>query len=255
MTNRYTVHFHGSYLLYAVSLFLACLMVLQSNRVREMQVELRELRQWTSLVCGDIKESSTDISRCGVDIHNGMEFEERGRFQDMGDGDSGALVSPFRRTHTHTHNLLNHLKFPCHPAGSSAFLHLVPLSSHSYDEDDYTLVEWALGLSRLGEGLQVFGEKVNVVTEGTYFIYSQVLYKDTTWTMGHVIKKRLHGIETILMKCIQSMPSNITVAQNTCYTAGVHYLEPGSTLELSIPRKSAGLVLKPHSTFLGMFRI
>lgn len=66
MTNRYTVHFHGSYLLYAVSLFLACLMVLQSNRVREMQVELRELRQWTSLVCGDIKESSTDISRCGV---------------------------------------------------------------------------------------------------------------------------------------------------------------------------------------------
>ncbi|XP_071220558.1 tumor necrosis factor ligand superfamily member 13 isoform X3 [Salvelinus alpinus] len=190
MTNRYTVHFHGTYLLYAVSLFLACLMVLQSNRVREMQIELRELRQWTSLVCGDIKESSTDISRCGVDIHNGMEFEERGRFQDMGDGDSGALQGgvPFFTL------------FLCH---------------HTH----------------------------------------MVLYKDTTWTMGHVIKKRLHGIETILMKCIQSMPSNITVAQNTCYTAGVHYLEPGSTLELSIPRKSAGLVLKPHSTFLGMFRI
>ncbi|CAB1333032.1 unnamed protein product [Coregonus sp. 'balchen'] len=189
MTNRYTVHFYGSYLLYAVSLFLACLMVLQSNRVREIQVELRELRQWTSLVCGDRKESSADSSRCGV------------------------------------------------------------------DEDDYTLVKWALGLSRLGEGLQVSGEKVTVVTEGTYFIYSQVLYKDTTWTMGHVIKKRLRGMETILMKCIQSMPSNITVAQNTCFTAGVHYLEPGSTLELSIPRKSAGLVLKPQSTFLGMFRI
>ncbi|XP_064827780.1 tumor necrosis factor ligand superfamily member 13 isoform X4 [Oncorhynchus masou masou] len=218
MTNRYTVHFHGSYLLYAVSLFLACLMVLQSNRVREMQVELRELRQWTSLVCGDIKESSTDISRCGIsDSHRHTQWNGiRGKREISRHG---------RRRQRRT------------------------------DEDDYTLVEWALGLSRLGEGLQVFGEKVNVVTEGTYFIYSQVLYKDTTWTMGHVIKKRLHGIETILMKCIQSMPSNITVAQNTCYTAGVHYLEPGSTLELSIPRKSAGLVLKPHSTFLGMFRI
>uniref|UniRef100_A0A4W5JKB1 TNF superfamily member 13 n=1 Tax=Hucho hucho TaxID=62062 RepID=A0A4W5JKB1_9TELE len=218
MTNRYTVHVHGSYLLYAVSLFLACLMVLQSNRVREMQVELRELRQWTRLVCGDRKESSTDISRCGIsDSHRHTQWNGiRGKREISRHG---------RRRQRRT------------------------------DEDDYTLVEWALGLSRLGEGLQVFGEKVTVVTEGTYFIYSQVLYKDTTWTMGHVIKKRLHGIETILMKCIQSMPSNITVAQNTCYTAGVHYLEPGSTLELSIPRKSAGLVLKPHSTFLGMFRI
>ncbi|KAK6316820.1 hypothetical protein J4Q44_G00122200 [Coregonus suidteri] len=78
---------------------------------------------------------------------------------------------------------------------------------------------------------------------------------DTTWTMVHVIKKRLHGIETSLMTCIQSMPSNITVAQNTCYTAVVHYLEQGSTLELSIPRKSAGFVLKPHTSFFGMFRI
>ncbi|XP_035617224.1 tumor necrosis factor ligand superfamily member 13 isoform X4 [Oncorhynchus keta] len=210
MTNRYTVHFHGSYLLYAVSLFLACLMVLQSNRVKEMQVELRELRQWTSLVCGNIKESSTDISRCGI-------------------------------SDSHRHTQWNGIR------GKRE------ISRHGRRRQRRT--EWALGLSRLGEGLQVFGEKVTVVTEGTYFIYSQVLYKDTTWTMGHVIKKRLHGIETILMKCIQSMPSNITVAQNTCYTAGVHYLEPGSTLELSIPRKSAGLVLKPHSTFLGMFRI
>uniref|UniRef100_A0A4W5R7R9 Uncharacterized protein n=1 Tax=Hucho hucho TaxID=62062 RepID=A0A4W5R7R9_9TELE len=64
--------------------------------------------------------------------------------------------------------------------------------------------------------------------------------------MGHVIKKRLHGIETSLMT-----PSNITVAQNTCYTAGVHYLESGSTPELCIPSKSVGLVFKPHTTFLG----
>lgn len=142
------------------------------------------------------------------------------------------------------------------PDGRMSVLHLQPLSSQSFDDDDYTLVKWAVGKS-LGNGLQVgmSGEVVTIVTEGTYFIYSQVLYKDTTWTMGHVIKKRIHGTETSLMKCIQSMPSNITVAQNTCFTAGVHYLEPGSTLELSIPRKSAGLVLKGHATFLGMFSL
>ncbi|KAM6970018.1 tumor necrosis factor ligand superfamily member 13-like [Aplochiton taeniatus] len=136
----------------------------------------------------------------------------------------------------------------------NAFVHLHPLSSHSNDEEDYTLVKWTVGRS-LGEDLLVSGETVTVVTEGIYFIYSQVLYKDTTWTMGHVIKKRLQGKVSSLIKCIQSMPSNITVAQNTCFTAGVHYLEPGSTLELIIPRKSARLVLKAHSTFLGMFRI
>ncbi|XP_035617223.1 tumor necrosis factor ligand superfamily member 13 isoform X3 [Oncorhynchus keta] len=218
MTNRYTVHFHGSYLLYAVSLFLACLMVLQSNRVKEMQVELRELRQWTSLVCGNIKESSTDISRCGIsDSHrhtqwNGIrgkrEISRHGRRRQRRTGQSLPT-----RTHIHTIYLIIY-NFHVIQQGVVPFFILF-LCHHTH----------------------------------------MVLYKDTTWTMGHVIKKRLHGIETILMKCIQSMPSNITVAQNTCYTAGVHYLEPGSTLELSIPRKSAGLVLKPHSTFLGMFRI
>uniref|UniRef100_A0A8C7Q063 THD domain-containing protein n=1 Tax=Oncorhynchus mykiss TaxID=8022 RepID=A0A8C7Q063_ONCMY len=153
-TNSCTVNVHGTYLLYA------------SNRIREMQIELRELRQWTSLISDSHRPSKWDGIRGRREWCTG---------QSLGRG--------------------------C-----------------------MSLVKWALGPS-LGEGLQVFGEMVTV--------------------------KRLHGIETSLMTCIQSMPSNITVAQNTCYTAGVHYLEPGSTLELCIPRKSAGLVLKPHTTFLG----
>ncbi|XP_034148988.1 tumor necrosis factor ligand superfamily member 13 isoform X1 [Esox lucius] len=235
MTNSYPVNFHGSYLLYAVLLLLACLVVLQSNRVREMQMELRELRQWTLLVCGNREESSPDdVSRCGI-------------------------FDPDRRTKWNGVRVKRDVKKRgsrqqrCTAEGGE-FLHLVPLSSLSDDENDFTVVKWAPGQS-LGAGLRVSGETVTVETAGTYFIYSQVLYKDTTWTMGHVIQKNLHGIESSLMKCIQSMPSNITVAQNTCYTAGVHYLEQDSTLKLCIPRKSAGLVLRPHTTFLGMFRI
>ncbi|KAL0994051.1 hypothetical protein UPYG_G00117160 [Umbra pygmaea] len=234
MTNSYTVKLYGSYLLHAVVLLLACLMILQSNQVRELQIQLQELRHWTSLVCADRKESTADISHCGT-------FDPQRKTQWNGIRRKRDILKRGSRRQRCT-------------AGRSAFVHLVPLSVHSYDEHDYTVVEWAPGQS-LEEGLQVSGETVTVVTRGTYFIYSQVLYKDTTWTMGHVIQKNLNGIETSLMKCIQSMPSNITVAQNTCFTAGVHYLEKGSTLKLSIPRKSAGLVIRPHTTFLGMFRI
>ncbi|XP_051548257.1 tumor necrosis factor ligand superfamily member 13 isoform X2 [Myxocyprinus asiaticus] len=134
------------------------------------------------------------------------------------------------------------------------FLHLVPMSSQSYNDYDTTVLSWALGQSR-GEGLQLSGDTVTVVTEGTYFIYSQVLYKDTTWVMGHVITKRLRGAESKLMKCLKSMPRNVSQPLNTCYTAGVHFLESGSTLQLSVPRKSAELILTAHATFMGIFNI
>uniref|UniRef100_A0A3B1JL37 TNF superfamily member 13 n=1 Tax=Astyanax mexicanus TaxID=7994 RepID=A0A3B1JL37_ASTMX len=87
------------------------------------------------------------------------------------------------------------------------------------------------------------------------FYLLQVLYKDNTWVMGHVITKRLKGAETKLMKCLKSMPSNLSEPVNTCYTAGVHYLESGSVLELSVPRQSAELILWSHATFMGIFSI
>ncbi|XP_060718892.1 tumor necrosis factor ligand superfamily member 13 isoform X1 [Tachysurus vachellii] len=134
------------------------------------------------------------------------------------------------------------------------FLHLVPASTYSYDERDLTVLSWAVGRSK-GAGLQVSGESITVVTEGLYFIYSQVLYKDPTWLMGHVITKRHKGAETKLMKCLKSMHSNGSMALNTCYTAGVHFLESGSVLELSIPRSSAELDISAHATFMGIFSI
>ncbi|XP_062844947.1 tumor necrosis factor ligand superfamily member 13 isoform X2 [Trichomycterus rosablanca] len=134
------------------------------------------------------------------------------------------------------------------------FLQLVPSSTQSYDEQDMTVLIWAVGRSQ-GAGLKVSGDSITVVTEGPYFIYSQVLYKDPTWLMGHVITKRLRSAETKLMKCLKSMPSNVSEPYNTCYTAGVHFLESGSVLELSVPRRSADLVLSAQATFMGIFSI
>ncbi|XP_066517525.1 tumor necrosis factor ligand superfamily member 13 isoform X3 [Hoplias malabaricus] len=142
----------------------------------------------------------------------------------------------------------------CGVAEQRSFLHLVPALTQSYDERDLTVLTWALGRSQ-GAGLQVSGETINVTREGLYFIYSQVLYSDTTWVMGHVITKRLEGAETKLMKCLKSMPSNVSLPLNTCYTAGVHFLESGSLLELSVPRKSAELILSAHATFFGIFSL
>uniref|UniRef100_A0AAY4C0R6 THD domain-containing protein n=1 Tax=Denticeps clupeoides TaxID=299321 RepID=A0AAY4C0R6_9TELE len=136
-----------------------------------------------------------------------------------------------------------------------AFLHLLPVSSHSDDEKDCTVVKWAPSQS---QGLLVSGETITVVTGGPYFIYSQVLYKNATVFMGHVISKSLNGAGGTLMKCFTSMPERSSIsskALNSCFTAGVHFLESGSVLELNIPRKSAEVILKPHSTFLGIFHI
>ncbi|XP_056602390.1 tumor necrosis factor ligand superfamily member 13 isoform X2 [Triplophysa dalaica] len=135
------------------------------------------------------------------------------------------------------------------------FLHLVPVSSRSCNEDDITVLSWAVGQSR-GNALQVSGDTVTVVTEGTYFIYSQVLYKHNTLVMGHVITKKFKGAESKLMKCLKSTPSNVShPPSNTCYTAGIHFLESGSTLQLAVPRRSAELILTAHATFMGILNI
>ncbi|XP_064209001.1 tumor necrosis factor ligand superfamily member 13 isoform X3 [Anguilla rostrata] len=122
------------------------------------------------------------------------------------------------------------------------------------NEEDQTLLKWTTGRSQ-GEGLKLSGETVTVSTGGSYFIYSQVLYTDTTYVMGHVIRKRFDDNETNLLKCMKNMPANKTLALNTCYTAGVQYLESGSVVELLIPRKDAEISLLPHATFMGLYRL
>lgn len=130
------------------------------------------------------------------------------------------------------------------PQKHSCFLFYSHSFLSSLDEHDKTVLSWVAGRSH-GVGLQVSGDSITVVTKGLYFIYSQVssfilyitlssttwknsslvpvlqvLYKDHTWVMGHVITMRLNGVETKLLKCLKSMPSNVSAPRNTCYTAG-----------------------------------
>lgn len=53
------------------------------------------------------------------------------------------------------------------------FVYLIFSFSFFLDQDDCTDVKWEAAYSQ-GEGLQVSGETVTVVSEGPYFIYSQV---------------------------------------------------------------------------------
>ncbi|XP_064208999.1 tumor necrosis factor ligand superfamily member 13 isoform X1 [Anguilla rostrata] len=227
----------ASLILSAASMLVACtclgLLLAQAAQVHRLHAELRDLKL---RVAGE-----TDARRCGVPAtapSGGPEARDLGgirmrrEMQREGKRRRQRQLGKRRRT----------------------FLHLLPLSSHSYDEEDQTLLKWTTGRSQ-GEGLKLSGETVTVSTGGSYFIYSQVLYTDTTYVMGHVIRKRFDDNETNLLKCMKNMPANKTLALNTCYTAGVQYLESGSVVELLIPRKDAEISLLPHATFMGLYRL
>ncbi|XP_036379649.1 tumor necrosis factor ligand superfamily member 13 [Megalops cyprinoides] len=208
------------------------LLLIQAAQIHRLREELWGLKLRVGAFCGE----ETDAARCGVPTLYG-------RVGTLGQ-DEGRMRREAPRKGARR----------LRQTGQSAFLHLQPLSSQSFDEEDKTVLKWTVGQSQ-GEGLNVSGEAVTVITGGLYFIYSQVLYEDSTYVMGHVIRKRIDGNEVRLMKCMKSMPDNITYALNTCYTAGIQYLEAGSVLELSIPRKNAGLDLQPHSTFMGIYKL
>ncbi|MEQ2305265.1 hypothetical protein AMECASPLE_036025 [Ameca splendens] len=122
----------------------------------------------------------------------------------------------------------------------------------------YTGIPWQAGLRR-GTALEADGDRIIVKEAGFYFVYSQVYYMDSTFTMGHVVirwKKDVVGNEdqdVHLFRCIQSM--NPDYSFNTCYTGGVVKLERGDYLELLIPRAMANISLEGDSTFLGALKL
>ncbi|XP_026888583.2 tumor necrosis factor ligand superfamily member 13 isoform X2 [Electrophorus electricus] len=218
-----------------ISLACVCVAVLavQWRRIQTLRLELLNLEQHVMSLTGSCGERGTypyTTACCGVSLTHPLRNSRKKR-------GASSKQNPRRKRQK-----------------QRTFVHLVPASIHSYDERDLTVLTWALGQS-YGAGLQLSGETITVVNNGTYFIYSQVLYKDTTWVMGHVITKRINGAETKLMKCLKSMPRNVSLPLNSCYTAGAHFLESGSVLELSVPRKSADLILSAQATFMGIFSI
>ncbi|XP_069042892.1 tumor necrosis factor ligand superfamily member 13 [Lepisosteus oculatus] len=223
----------------AVSLALACafsVLLGQSLQIRHLRAELAELRQRAGAGPGTAGAGARAADSSEPGRHpsppDSWGAKRKGILLERNRRQTGQDCSQRRRS----------------------FLHLLPLSTHSYDEDDSTSISWGEGY-RQGRGLQVSGETVTVKTGGLYHIYSQVLYGDHTFAMGHVIKKNLHGNETILMKCSKNMPDSEDKAFSSCYSAGVFYLESGSVVELSVLRKDARLKLEPYYTYLGLYRI
>ncbi|XP_043927281.1 tumor necrosis factor ligand superfamily member 13B [Protopterus annectens] len=121
-----------------------------------------------------------------------------------------------------------------------------------------TQVPWHLSFKR-GNALNKQDNKILVLEAGHYFVYSQVWYTDSTFTMGHFIQRKkaiLVGDEAsvvILFRCIQSMP--LKYPNNSCYTAGIAKLEEGDVLDLIIPRVNANISLFGDATFFGAIKL
>lgn len=134
-------------------------------------------------------------------------------------------------------------------------LHLVPLRHSSNDEGDATEIWWTASLKQ-GRALEPSGRDVVVKQTGLYFIYSQVLFHDPTFTMGQLLQRQVPGRpDEILFRCVQSMPANPEQAYNSCYSGGVFHLQHGDHLTLRIPRFNASFDASPHGTFLGLLRL
>ncbi|KAM5278828.1 tumor necrosis factor ligand superfamily member 13B isoform 1-T1 [Hipposideros larvatus] len=122
----------------------------------------------------------------------------------------------------------------------------------------YTFVPWLLSFKR-GKALEERENKILVKETGYFFIYSQVLYTDNTFAMGHLIqRKKVHvfGDElslVTLFRCIQNMPE--TLPNNSCYSAGIAKLEEGDELQLAIPREDAKISQDGDGTFFGALKL
>ncbi|XP_053572105.1 tumor necrosis factor ligand superfamily member 13 [Bombina bombina] len=141
--------------------------------------------------------------------------------------------------------------------GKRCVIHLVPESFSSDVSRDITLIFWKVSL-RVGKSLSVQAASVRVKDSGIYYIYSQVLYHDNTFTMGQSVTRRAEedtDKKDILLRCVQSMPSDEEIAYNTCYSAGVFQLQKGDIIQLSIPRHNASLDRCGQATFLGLVRL
>ncbi|XP_067830706.1 tumor necrosis factor ligand superfamily member 13B-like [Heptranchias perlo] len=121
-----------------------------------------------------------------------------------------------------------------------------------------TPVPWILSLKK-GSALDKKENKISVKEAGYFLVYSQVWYKDNTFTMGHFIRRRKASVvgnephTVILFRCVQNMPA--CCPNNSCFTAGIAKLEMGDELELVIPRIQAQIALNGDGTFFGAIKL
>nr|XP_060638862.1 tumor necrosis factor ligand superfamily member 12 [Anolis sagrei ordinatus] len=139
--------------------------------------------------------------------------------------------------------------------GKQSVLHLIPGHHSSNDEENETEIWWEPFLQK-GRALELSGRDVVVKQKGLYFVYSQVLFHDPTFTMGQVLWRMAVGRpDQILFRCVQSMPAHPGKAYNSCYSGGIFHLQHGDRLNLRIPRFNASFDVSAHGTFLGLLRL
>ncbi|XP_067841577.1 tumor necrosis factor ligand superfamily member 13B [Heptranchias perlo] len=121
-----------------------------------------------------------------------------------------------------------------------------------------TTVPWILSLKK-GSALDKKDNKILVKEAGYFLVYSQVWYKDNTFTMGHFIQREKATIvgneprTVTLFRCIQNMSA--CCPNDSCFTAGIAKLEVGDELELIIPRIQAQIALNGDGTFFGAIKL
>ncbi|XP_067889005.1 tumor necrosis factor ligand superfamily member 13B-like [Heterodontus francisci] len=121
-----------------------------------------------------------------------------------------------------------------------------------------TTIPWILSLKK-GNALDKKDNRILVKEAGYFLVYSQVWYKDNTFTMGHFIQRKKAssvGNESrtvILFRCIQNMSA--CCPNDSCFTAGIAKLEVGDELELVIPRIQAQIALNGDGTFFGAIKL
>uniref|UniRef100_UPI00398EED79 tumor necrosis factor ligand superfamily member 13 n=1 Tax=Pristiophorus japonicus TaxID=55135 RepID=UPI00398EED79 len=135
----------------------------------------------------------------------------------------------------------------------NSLIHLVPSSYRS--QGDSTVIHWQTTL-HTGQSFEQNNSTIAIKRDGYYFIYTQVLYRDHTFIMGHVVKRKDRGWrrdEETLLRCARNMPEKQPF--NTCYSAGIYRLQKGDIIELVIPRHSANIVMEKDSTFMGLLKV
>ncbi|XP_072349411.1 tumor necrosis factor ligand superfamily member 13-like [Scyliorhinus torazame] len=135
----------------------------------------------------------------------------------------------------------------------NSLIHLVPSSYRS--QGDSTVIHWQKIL-HTGESFEQNNSTIAIKGNGYYLIYTQVLYQDRTFVMGHVVKRREQRRQNegeTLLRCTQNMPADQPF--NTCYSAGIYRLQKGDIIEMVIPRNSANIVMDRDSTFMGLMKV
>ncbi|XP_040277917.1 tumor necrosis factor ligand superfamily member 13B [Bufo bufo] len=138
-------------------------------------------------------------------------------------------------------------------------LQLIPDKTRNTEtQGDNTFIPWILSLKQ-GTSIEESQNKMLIKESGLFFIYGQVWYRGSVFTMGHIIqRKKIHVVGddpslVTLFTCIQNMPESNP--NNSCFTAGIAKLDEGDELQLIILRNNANISLDGHGTFFGAIKL